>query len=88
MAQTVIVTLVVLAALLYIVWRYMPQKWRNSLSGINPKLAHPPGCGGCSRCDAPSDARTRSCHSSAPLKADDDARPVIFHKHPGTHPKN
>ncbi|MBX6964301.1 hypothetical protein [Alcaligenes faecalis] len=88
MAQTVIVALVVLAALLYVVWRYMPQKWRNSLSGINPKLAQAPGCGACSRCDAPVDASTGSCHSSALLEADDGSRPVVFHEHPGAHPKS
>lgn len=57
MAQNVIVGLIVAVAVLYVVWRYMPQRWRKGLARVHPKLTQAPGCGsssggdgGCSSC--------------------------------------
>ena len=56
MAQNVIVGLIVAVAVLYVVWRYMPQRWRKGLGRVHPKLTQAPGCGsggdggGCSSC--------------------------------------
>lgn len=78
MSQTLIVALIIACAALYLVWRYMPQKWRNPLGKINPNLAKASGCGaGCSSCDSGSGA-TSSCSSGQPLDAQD-SRPVTLH---------
>ena len=49
MAQQIIVALIVLAAALYVAWRYLPARWRERLG-----LAPAPGCGrddgGCGSC--------------------------------------
>ncbi|RYF20811.1 MAG: hypothetical protein EOO33_17870 [Comamonadaceae bacterium] len=57
MAQNVIVGLIVALAVLYVLWRYMPQRWRKGLARVHPKLTQAPGCGsssdgdgGCSSC--------------------------------------
>ena len=63
MAQQFIVGLIVLAAALYVLWRYMPGRWRQGLGKVHPGLVRSPGCGasdgGCSSCGscaAPSEA--------------------------------
>ncbi len=63
MAQQFIVGLIVLAAALYVLWRYLPGRWRQGLGKVHPALVQSPGCGasdgGCSSCGscaAPSDA--------------------------------
>lgn len=49
MAQQIIVVLIVIAAALYVAWRYLPRRWRERLG-----LAPASGCGGddggCSSC--------------------------------------
>lgn len=54
MLQEFIVTLVVVAALAYMAWRYLPAAWRQRLGRVHPRLAAGPGgCGsggGCSSC--------------------------------------
>lgn len=45
MAQQIIVALIVIAAALYVVWRYLPRRWRERLG-----LAQAPGCGGDDGC--------------------------------------
>ena len=46
MAQQFIVGLIVLAAALYVLWRYLPGRWRQGLGKVHPGLAQAPGCGG------------------------------------------
>lgn len=46
MVQDLIVGLIVAAAVAYVVWRYMPQRWRQRLGRVHPGLAEAPGCGG------------------------------------------
>ena len=61
MAQQFIVGLIVLAAALYVLWRYLPGRWRQGLGKVHPGLAQAPGCGGgdsggcssCGSCAAP-----------------------------------
>ncbi|QIL78476.1 hypothetical protein G7047_15690 [Diaphorobacter sp. HDW4A] len=85
MTQTIVVGLVVAFAVLYVLWRYMPQKWRNPLGKINPKLAQTTGCGsGCSSCDSTPGTGGGSCHSSSPLEAQD-SKPIVFHERAGGH---
>ncbi|WP_313298631.1 hypothetical protein [Diaphorobacter sp.] len=82
MSQTLIVALIIACAALYLLWRYMPQKWRNPLGKINPNLAKASGCGaGCSSCDSASSASS-SCSSGQPLDAQD-SRPIVFRAKPG-----
>ncbi len=55
MVQNLIVALIVACAALYVVWRYMPQRWRSKLGRVHAGLAQAPGCGGgrdgaCSSC--------------------------------------
>lgn len=54
MAQQLIVGLIVAAAALYVLWRYLPGRWRLGLRRVHPGLAAAPGCGGgdggCSSC--------------------------------------
>lgn len=55
MAQQLIVGLIVVAAALYLAWRYLPGRWRRGLARVHPGLAEAPGCGsggghGCSSC--------------------------------------
>ncbi|MDH4416436.1 MAG: hypothetical protein QE485_04360 [Acidovorax sp.] len=56
MAQQLIVGLIVAAAALYVLWRYLPARWRQGLGKVHPGLAQPPGCGdgdgdgGCGSC--------------------------------------
>ena len=55
MAQQLIVGLIVAAAALYVLWRYLPARWRRGLGRVHPGLAQAPGCGGgdeggCNRC--------------------------------------
>lgn len=52
MAQNVIVGLIVAVAVLYVLWRYMPQRWRKGLARVHPKLSQAPGCGSSSSSDA------------------------------------
>lgn len=46
MAQQLIVGVIVAAAALYVLWRYLPTRWRRWLSRVHPGLAQAPGCGG------------------------------------------
>ncbi len=56
MLQELIVALIVVAALAYMAWRYLPAGWRQRLGRVHPGLAAGPGgCGsggggGCSSC--------------------------------------
>ena len=79
MTQSLVVGLIVVAAVLYVLWRYMPQKWRNPLGKINPKLAQVSGCGsGCSSCDSAPGA-VGSCHSNGSSLDAQDSKPIVFH---------
>lgn len=59
MAQNLIVALIVGCAALYVVWRYMPQRWRSRLGRVHGSLAKAPGCG------SGSDGACSSCGSCA-----------------------
>ena len=54
MLQELIVTVIVVAALAYMAWRYLPAALRQRLGRVHPSLAAGPGgCGsggGCSSC--------------------------------------
>lgn len=54
MLQEIIVTVIVVAALAYMAWRYLPAALRQRLGRVHPSLAAGPGgCGsggGCSSC--------------------------------------
>lgn len=54
MLQELIVVLIVVAAVAYTAWRYLPAAWRQRLGRVHPRLAAGPGgCGsggGCSSC--------------------------------------
>ena len=54
MLQELIVALIVVAAVAYVAWRYLPAAWRQRLGRVHPGLAQGPGgCGsgdGCSSC--------------------------------------
>jgi len=57
MGQELIVVLLVLGALLYVLWRYMPQALRRRLGRVHPKLAQGAGgCGSCGGCAQPAPA--------------------------------
>lgn len=89
MTQTLVVGLIVVLAVLYVLWRYMPQKWRHPLGKINPKLAQVSGCGGgCSSCDSTPAAQGKAGGSSCRSAGDaPDSRPLVFHPHAGEHGK-
>jgi len=58
MGQELVVALLVLGALLYVLWRYMPQALRKRLGRVHPKLAQDAGgcgsgCGSCGGCAQP-----------------------------------
>ncbi len=77
MTQNLIVGFIVVAALAYVLWRYMPQKWRNPLGKINPKLAEVSGCGGgCSSCDS-TPGTAKSCGTTGGDFSD--SKPVTLH---------
>ncbi|MDE2414932.1 MAG: hypothetical protein KGM60_09255 [Comamonadaceae bacterium] len=57
MLQELIVTLIVVVALAYVAWRYLPGGWRQRLGRVHPGLASGPGgcgsggsCGSCGGC--------------------------------------
>ncbi|HPU19626.1 MAG TPA: hypothetical protein PLC50_05335 [Alicycliphilus sp.] len=56
MLQELIVALIVVVAVAYMAWRYLPAAWRQRLGRVHPGLAAGPGgCGsggggGCSSC--------------------------------------
>lgn len=56
MWQDIAVCLIVAAALLALLWRYLPQRWRAQVARVHPALAaaqkaqSSSGCGGCSGC--------------------------------------
>jgi len=52
MAQELIVGVIVAVAVLYVAWRYMPQRWRKGLGRVHPKLTQAPGCGSDSSCSS------------------------------------
>lgn len=59
MWQDIAVGLIVAAALLALLWRYLPQRWRAQVARVHPALAaaqaqSSPGCGGCSACSGSS----------------------------------
>ncbi len=52
MAQEIIVGVIVVLAAAYVVWKWMPARWRSRLGRVHPTLAQSTGCGGCSSCDS------------------------------------
>lgn len=69
MAQQIIVVLIVVAAALYVAWRYLPRRWRALLG-----VAQAPGCGGddggCSSCG--------SCGSASASPEGGEEKPVAL----------
>lgn len=61
MAQNVIVGLIVALAVLYVLWRYMPQRWRKGLARVHPKLSQAPGCGSSSSSSSDAGGGCGSC---------------------------
>lgn len=63
MWQNIVVALIVAAAALSLIWRYLPARWRRKAAQVHPALApgQGSGCGGCSACggDSCSDTDTR-----------------------------
>lgn len=77
MAQNLIVGLIVAVAALYVLWRYLPQRWRGRLGRVHSSLAKSPGCGGgsdggcasCGSCGSAGDATSgASASASAPAE--------------------
>ena len=67
MMQQTAVALIVLAALAFAAWRFMPARWRRPLAvrlaarlGLRPRAATPGGCSGCQGC-----ARANACGATA-----------------------
>ncbi|GKT22224.1 hypothetical protein [Acidovorax sp. SUPP3334] len=52
MAQEIIVGVIVALAVAYMVWKWMPARWRARLDRVHPALAQSTSCGGCSSCDS------------------------------------
>ncbi|GAB2475383.1 hypothetical protein GCM10027082_28230 [Comamonas humi] len=50
--QELIVGVIVAAAAVSLVWRYLPARWRSKAGRLHPSLApkSSSGCGGCSAC--------------------------------------
>jgi hypothetical protein len=59
-AQEIIVALIVLAALLRVVWKYLPASWRARL-GQRPGAADGGGCHGCDGCGSTGRAKNPEC---------------------------
>ena len=70
MLQELIVALIVVAAVAYMAWRYLPAAWRQRLGRVHPGLAAGPGgCGsgsggggGCSSCGGCGSASKAGAH--------------------------
>ncbi|MBS0294454.1 MAG: hypothetical protein JSR16_02660 [Proteobacteria bacterium] len=73
MLQEIIVTLIVVVALAYMAWRYLPAAWRQRLGRLHPSLAQGPGgCGsggGCSSCGGCSAAQGAAAQPPVPERA-------------------
>ena len=69
MAQQIIVALIVIAAALYVAWRYLPRRWRARLG-----LAPAPGCGG----DEGGSGGCSSCGGCAAAHRPDETQPVAM----------
>lgn len=69
MLQELIVALIVVLALAYVAWRYLPAAWRQRLGRVHPGLAAGPGgCGsggGCSSCGGCAAGRTTLASEAA-----------------------
>jgi hypothetical protein len=44
MTQELIAAVIVALAAAYVVWRYLPRRWRQELGRLHPGLASSPGC--------------------------------------------
>ncbi|MFV0679216.1 MAG: hypothetical protein ACK5NW_02780 [Ottowia sp.] len=54
--QQAVVALMVVLALLYVVWKYLPARWRQRLAarlGLSERMVQGGGCHDCHACDAP-----------------------------------
>jgi len=74
MAQNLIVGLIVAVAALYVLWRYLPQRWRGRLGRVHSSLAQAPGCGwgndgGCASCGSCGSAGDATSGASASASA-------------------
>ena len=72
MLQELIVALIVIAAVAYMAWRYLPAALRQRLGRVHPSLAQGPGgCGsgggggGCSSCGGCASASTAGARQQA-----------------------
>jgi hypothetical protein len=71
MLQELIVALIVIAAVAYMAWRYLPAALRQRLGRVHPGLAQGPGgCGsggggGCSSCGGCASASTAGARQQA-----------------------
>lgn len=69
--QELIVALIVIAAVAYMAWRYLPAALRQRLGRVHPSLAQGPGgCGsggggGCSSCGGCASASTAGARQQA-----------------------
>lgn len=61
MWQNIIVGVIVVVAVVSLVWRYLPVRWRLKAGQLHPSLAPKDGggCGGCSACGGDSCAPGR-----------------------------
>lgn len=60
--ETLLTSVLVLLAVVYAVWYWLPKAWRAYLGRLSPKLAQAPSCGACeSACD--------SCGSVSKIKS-------------------
>lgn len=73
MLQELIVALIVVAAVAYVAWRYLPAAWRQRLGRVHPGLAQGPGgCGsgdGCSSCGGCASAKGPVAEPPVPGRA-------------------
>ena len=74
MLQELIVALIVIAAVAYVTWRYLPAAWRQRLGRVHPGLAQGPGgCGsgdGCSSCGGCASAKGPAAEPPVPGRAE------------------
>ncbi|WP_311230892.1 MULTISPECIES: hypothetical protein [unclassified Acidovorax] len=75
MAQNLVVGLIVALAALYVLWRYMPQRWRGRLGRVHSSLGQAPGCGSSS--DGGGCATCGSCGSAGAAAGDQGAKAPV-----------
>ena len=83
MLQELIVALIVVVAVAYMAWRYLPAAWRQRLGRVHPGLAAGPGgsgsgggggCSSCGGCGTRAQARMQQQGVAAPAPVARNAR--------------